>query len=385
MAIPLEEGKDMSNGKKSHFIRTAAVVVFLVMFSAITQASAQTSYLRTNLVSDIPGVANFSDSNLVNAWGIVNAGATGPIWIADNGTGISTVYTGEGIAFPTNSPIVVIIPTPPNSPAGAVAAPTGVVFNSSASSFIVSASGKTGAGRFIFATEDGTISGWNPAVDPTHAILAVNHSGPGASAGRTRLGAVYKGLAIGNNGSGDFLYATNFRDGAVEMYDAQFQLVKSFTDSSIPSGFAPFGIRNINNKLFVTYAKQDAKHHDDVKGPGNGFIDIFDLNGNLQSKFAANGTLDSPWGLTVAPMNFGQFSGALLVGNFGDGRINAFSQGTGELLGQLQDTFGSPMTINGLWGLNFGNGAHQAPATTLFFTAGIGDEGHGLFGSIISQ
>jgi uncharacterized protein (TIGR03118 family) len=169
------------------------------------------------------------------------------------------------------------------------------------------------------------------------------------------------------------------------MYDAQFQLVKSFTDSSIPSGFAPFGIRNINNKLFVTYAKQDAKHHDDVKGPGNGFIDIFDLNGNLQSQFAANGTLDSPWGLAVAPMNFGQFSGALLVGNFGDGRINAFSQGTGELLGQLQDTFGSPMTINGLWGLNFGNGAHQAPTTTLFFTAGIGDEGHGLFGSITSQ
>ena len=374
----------MSNGKQAHSMRIAAVVAFLVIISAITQASAQTSYLRTNLVSDIPGVANFSDSNLVNAWGIVNAGDTGPIWIADNGTGLSTVYDGEGVAFPANSPLVVIIPTPPNSPAGAVAAPTGVVFNST-NSFVVSAGGKSGASRFIFATEDGTISGWNPAVDPTHAILAVNNSGPGASANRTNLGAVYKGLAIGNNGSGDFIYATNFRDGVVEIYNAQFQFVKSFTDSGIPSGFAPFGIRNISGKLFVTYAKQDAKHHDDVKGPGNGFIDIFDLNGNLMSEFAAQGTFDSPWGMAVAPMNFGQFSGSLLVGNFGDGRINAFSQATGTLLGQLQDTFGNPMTINGLWGLNFGNGAHQAPTTTLFFTAGIGAEDHGLFGSIISK
>jgi uncharacterized protein (TIGR03118 family) len=369
---------NMSNGKKA--MRTAAVVAFLVIISAFTQASAQTSYLRTNLVSDISGVANFTDANLVNPWGIVNAGDTGPIWISDNGTGVSTLYTGEGVALS----LVVTIPTPPNSPKGAVAAPTGVVFNSTGS-FVVSAGGNSGPSRFIFATEDGTISGWNPAVDGTHAILAVNHSGPGASAGRTRLGAVYKGLAIGNNGSGDFIYATNFRDGVVEMYNAQFQLVKSFTDSGIPSGFAPFGIRNINNKLFVTYAKQDAAHHDDMAGPGNGFIDIFDLNGNLQSEFAAHGTLNSPWGLAVAPSNFGEFSGALLVGNFGDGRINAFSPDTGNLLGQLNDTFGNPMTIDGLWGLNFGNGAHQAPMTTLFFTAGIAHESHGLFGSITSE
>ncbi len=374
----------MSNGKKADFMRTAAVVAVLVLISALTQASAQTSYLRTNLVSDISGVANFADANLVNPWGIVNAGNTGPMWISDNGTGVSTLYTGEGAAFPANSPLVVIIPTPPNSPAGAVAAPTGTVFNST-SSFVVSAGGKSGASLFLFATEDGTISGWNPTVDATHAILAVNHSGPGASAGRTRLGAVYKGLAIGNNGSGDFIYATNFRNGVVEMYNAQFKLVKSFTDSEIPSGFAPFGIRNINNKLFVTYAKQDGKHHDDVAGPGNGFVDVFDLNGNLQSEFAAHGTLNSPWGLEVAPSNFGDFSGALLVGNFGDGRINAFSQDTGNFLGQLHDTFGNPMTINGLWGLNFGNGALQAPTTTLFFTAGIGDEGHGLFGSITTS
>jgi uncharacterized protein (TIGR03118 family) len=371
----------MSNSMKAQLMRTTALVGFLMIISAMTQASAQNSYLRTNLVSDIPGVANYADANLVNAWGIVNAGSTGPIWISDNGTGMSTVYTGEGVAFPTNAPIVVTIPTPPNSPAGAVAAPTGIVFNST-TSFVVSAGGKSGASRFIFATEDGNISGWSPSVDATHAILAVNHSGPGVSAGRTNLGSVYKGLAIGNNGSGDFLYATNFRDGVVEMYDAHFQLVKSFTDSGIPSGFAPFGISNINGKLFVTYAKQDSKRHDDVKGQGNGFIDIFDLNGNQLSQFAAQGTLDSPWGLAVAPLNFGQFSGSLLVGNFGDGRINAYSLGTGALLGQLQDIFGNPMAINGLWGLSFGNGAHQAPTTTLFFTAGIGDEDHGLFGSI---
>jgi uncharacterized protein (TIGR03118 family) len=379
MAISLEEIVNMSDGTKAQFMWTAAVAAFLVLVSAITQASAQT-YLRTNLVSDIPGVANFADPNLVNPWGIVNADGTGPMWISDNGTGVSTLYNGAGAALA----LVVTIPTPPNSPAGAVAAPTGVVFNST-TSFVVSAGGKSGPSRFIFATEDGTISGWNPTVDGTHAVLTVNNSGPGASAGRTRLGAVYKGLAIGNNGSGDFIYATNFRDSVVEMYNAQFQLVKSFTDSGIPSGFAPFGIRNINNKLFVTYAKQDAKHHDDVKGPGNGFVDIFDLNGNLQSEFAVQGTLNSPWGLEVAPLNFGEFSGALLVGNFGDGRINAFSQTTGVFLGQLRDTFGNPMTINGLWGLNFGNGGPQAPPTTLFFTAGIGDESHGLFGSITSQ
>lgn len=374
----------MSNGKRAHFIRAAAVAAFLVLISAVTQAFAQTSYQRTNLVSDIAGVANFTDASAVNPWGIVNAGDTGPIWIADNGTGVSTVYTGAGVAFPVNSPLVVIIPTPPNSPAGAVAAPTGIVFNST-TSFVVSAGEKSGASLFIFATEDGTISGWSPAVDRTHAILAVNNSGPGRSAGRTPRGAVYKGLAIGNNGSGDFIYATNFRDGRVEMYNAQFHLTKSFTDPSIPSGYAPFGIRNINNKLFVTYAKQDAKHHDDVAGQGNGFIDIFDLNGNLQSQFAVQGTLNSPWGLALAPANFGDFGGALLVGNFGDGRINAFSLNTGDFLGQLQDTFGNPMTIDGLWGLNFGNGTSAAPTTTLFFTAGIGDEGHGLFGSITSQ
>jgi uncharacterized protein (TIGR03118 family) len=371
----------MSERKKMLSMRVAAVAMFLMIVAAVP-ALAQTLYQRTNLVSDIAGVADFADANLVNSWGIVNAGATGPIWIADNGTGVATVYTGTGLLFPNaTTPLVVTIPTPPHSKAGAVAAPTGIVFNST-SDFVVSAGGKSGASRFIFATEDGTISGWNPAVDPTHAILVVNNSGPGMSADRTRLGAVYKGLAIGNHDSADFIYATNFRDGVVEIYDAHFHFVKAFTDSGIPSGFAPFGIRNINNKLFVTYAKQNALKHDDVAGPGNGFVDIFDLNGVLQSQFASHGTLNSPWGLALSPSNFGEFSNVLLVGDFGDGRINAFNPSTGAFLGQLQDAFGNPMTIDGLWGLNFGNGAHQAPTTTLFFTAGIGAESHGLFGAI---
>lgn len=377
----------MSQRRQLGFLRIEVLVAGLALLLIASSAHAQSSiYLRTNLVSDIAGVANFTDPNLVNSWGIVAAGGTGPFWIADNGTGVSTLYNGDGVAFPTNSPLVVTIPTPPNNRSGAVAAPTGVVFNSTGS-FVVSAGGKSGPARFIFATEDGTISGWNPTVDATHAILVVNNSGPGLSADRTNLGAVYKGLAIGNNGSGDFVYATNFRNGVVEIYDATFQFVKAFTDASIPSGFAPFGIRNINNQLFVTYAKQDAKKHDDVAGAGNGFVDIFDLNGNFVSRFASQGTLNSPWGLVLSPAGFGTFSTAILVGNFGDGKINAFDM-NGNFLDQLQEEHASiitPLTIDGLWGLAFGNGGTAGPTTTLFFTAGIGAEGHGLFGSITPQ
>ncbi len=372
----------MFSRKKSLLIQAAIVATLLLLLPA-APAVAQT-YVRTNLVSDIAGVANFTDPNLVNAWGIVNAGPTGPIWIADNGTGVSTVYTGMGIAFPTSTPLVVTIPPPPGAKAGTLAAPTGIVFNSSTTSFNVSASGKSGASHFIFATEDGTISGWNPTVSATQAILAVNNSGPGNSSDRTKLGAVYKGLAIGTSNGADFIFATNFRDAVVEIYDSTFKFVKSFTDPAIPSGFAPFGIRNINNQLFVTYAKQDAAKHDDVAGVGNGYVSIFDLTGKVvTSKFASQGTLNSPWGLEMSPASFGQFSSALLVGNFGDGTINAFNPTTGAFLGQLQSTFGNnPLTIDSLWGLDFGNGANQAPTNTLFFTAGIGAESHGLFGAI---
>jgi uncharacterized protein (TIGR03118 family) len=271
---------------------------------------------------------------------------------------------------------VVTIPPPPGSPAGTTAAPTGNVFNST-TDFVISKNGKSFASLFIFATEDGTISGWNPEVDATHAIIAVDRSKVG-------LGAVYKGLATGQNVSGNFIYATNFRFGTVEMFNAKFKLVKSFTDTTVPTGFAPFGIQNISGKLYVTFALQNAAKHDDVAGPGNGFVDIFDTNGNMIKRLISHGVLNSPWGLALAPNNFGQFSKDLLVGNFGDGHINVFDPHTGAFLGQLIDRFG-PIVINGLWGLSFGNGGLAGARNTLFFAAGIGDEGHGLFGSITAK
>ena len=258
-------------------------------------------------------------------------------------------------------------------------APTGLVFNGDGKSFFVTKNGKSGPAFFIFSTEDGTISGWNPTVDPTCAMLEVDNSAnPTAD-----NGAVYKGLAIGQVGNNSFIYASNFRAGQVEMYDSQFHLVKTFTDHSLPPGFAPFGIQNVNGVLFVTFALQDDKKHDDVAGPGNGFVDVFDLNGTLIKTFASSGALNSPWGVALAPRHFGQFSKHVLIGNFGDGRINAFDRHSGESDGPLKNDRGEPIVIGGLWGLKFGaGGANNGPVNTLFFTAGIGDEGHGLFGTI---
>ena len=337
-----------------------------------------TVYLQSNLVSDIAGVARFTDPNLVNPWGIT-ASPNGPFWISDNGTGVSTLYDGNGNSLPAGSPLVVTIPLPPGSTASN-ASPTGIVFNST-SDFTVSSGSQSGPAVFIFATEDGTISAWNPTVNGTNAILEVDKSIIPTPAN----GAVYKGLALGSNASGNFLFAANFRSGAIDVFDKNFAaatLAGSFTDPNLPAGFAPFDIANFGGQLFVTYAKQDATQHDDVAGPGNGFVDVFDTNGNFIKRFASQGTLNSPWGMVMAPASFGQFGGDLLVGNFGDGRINAFNPTSGAFLGQLQTDVGTPLTINGLWGLDFGNGIGSGSPDTLFFTAGIGDEGHGLFGSI---
>ena len=361
----------------------AAIALFLLAIAA--QPIFAQTYNQTNLVADTSGVAAITDPNLVNAWGIVAGGGTGPFWINDNGTGLSTLYTGAGAV----QSLVVTIPPPPGSSSSpsSHAAPTGIVFNNT-QSFTITANGLSGVATFLFATEDGTISGWNAQVDPTHAILAVDHSGVGSNPNGS---AVYKGLAIGHNSTGthvgDFLYATNFRDGVVEMYDTKFNLVTTFTDSSVlPSSstpqFAPFGIRNIGNRLFVTFAQQDATQHDDVAAAGSGFVDVFTLDGVFVKRFATGGTLNSPWGLALSPGNFGRFSNALLVGNFGDGAINAFNPSSGQALGQLTNQSGGILTIDGLWGLTFGNGGQAGPTTTLFFTAGPGGEKHGLFGSI---
>jgi uncharacterized protein (TIGR03118 family) len=330
------------------------------------------AYLQTNLVSDLPGVANTTDPNLVNPWGIV-ASSSSAFWIADNGTGLSTLYNGSG------TPQSLVVTIPPPAGGTSTAAPTGIVFNST-TDFSVSSGGKTGTAAFIFATEDGTISGWSPKVNATNAILEVDNSAVGP-------GAVYKGLALGNNtANGNLLFATNFRAGTVDVFDKNFKSVNlgatAFTDTTLPAGFAPFGIRNIGGKLYVTYAMQNDVKHDDVAGPGNGFIDVYDTNGNLVQHFASGGTLNSPWGLAVAPSNFGTLSNDLLVGNFGDGLINAFNATTGDFIGQLQGTNGNTVHIDGLWGLNFGNGASAGPTNTLFFTAGINGERNGLFGSL---
>lgn len=346
---------------------TLLSTVLLVVQSQPALASSGGSFLRTNLVSDLAGVAHFKDPNLVNSWGLSHS-PDGPWVVSDNGTGVATMYQKDGQAVSS----VITIPTPMGVK---TAAPTGNVFNNT-SGFVIKQGSKSAPSQFIFATEDGTISGWNPAVDPKNAILEVDRSKVG-------LGAVYKGLAI----AGNFIYATNFRFGTVEQFDTNFHRVRSFTDKKLSTTcllpnqcFAPFGIQNINDKLYVTFALQNPAKHDDIASLGNGFVDVFDTNGHLIQRLISNAPLNSPWGLALAPNNFGQFSNDLLVGNFGDGAINAFNPCTGAFLGRLIDQNGRG--INGLWGIAFGNGGQAGPQNSLFFAAGINDEADGLFGFI---
>ena len=326
--------------------------------------SAQ-KYNQTNLVSDVPGWAATVDPNLVNAWGITFGPQT-PVWVSDNGTGLTTLYTGAGSIVP-----LVITIAPPMGSAGP-AAPTGTVFNGTGN-FMVTSNGVSGSSLFIFATEDGTISGWSPAVALHNTILAVDNSASGA---------VYKGLTMGMVNNAAFIYTTNFNSGWVEMYDSNFKWVKNFTDMDLPHGYAPFGIQNINGMLYVTFALQDEAKHDDVAGPAHGFVDIFDTSGNRVKRLISHGELNSPWGLALAPWNFGKFSGDLLVGNFGNGHINAYDPNTGAARGHLLWPSGHTLTIPGLWGLAFGNGGPSGPTNTLLFTAGPDHEAHGLFGTI---
>jgi len=350
-----------------------ATVLLAALPLLATPAAAQ--YEQVNLVSDIPGLAAMTDPPcpglptpcLLNPWGVVNPPG-GPLWVSDNNAGVSTLYQGNG----TRVPLVVTIP-PPMGATGP-AAPTGVVWNGTRG-FVVTKGNASGAAVFIFDTEDGTISGWNPAVDGTHAILAVDHS---------PKGAVYKGLALGSNSAGVFLFAANFHDAVVEMYDSTFHLIKTFTDPTVPPGYAPFGIRNIDGNLYVTFALQNAAKHDDVAGAGHGFVDIFDTNGTRIKRLVSRGPLNSPWGLALAPADFGRFSNHLLIGNFGDGKINAFDLGDGEFKDALEDSDGKPLVNNGLWSLWFGDGLALGNPNELFFTAGINDEADGLLGKILA-
>lgn len=380
---------------RSHWrvLALAGVLMMTLLPALASPASAGSElkfYHETDLVSNILGRAAVTDMHLKNPWGLV-AGPKSPtrpagtfFWVSDNGAGVSTLYNVAGQP-PVVLPLVVTIPLPPLPPPPPLAhsAPTGVVFNDT-SDFVLNGF----PSLFIFATEDGTISAWNQHVTPlTSAVLEVDNS---------VSGAVYKGLAIGSNASGNFLYATNFHAGTIDVFDKDFHtpnppLAGSFSDPRIPAGFAPFNIQNLDGDLYVTYAKQNAAKHDDVEGKGNGFVDVFDTDGNFIQRVASRGHLDSPWGLALAPpadapANFGRFSGDLLVGNFGDGRINAYSlEGDHfHFHGQLQGPDGHPVAIDGLWALRFGNGGAAGPTNNLFFTAGINGEADGLFGSLIA-
>jgi uncharacterized protein (TIGR03118 family) len=325
------------------------------------------TFVQTNLVSSVPGLAEFTNPRLVNPWGIA-ATDTSPLWVSDNGTGFSTIYHGDGMS--ARGAVTIPAPDPAQT-----AAPTGIVVNTNANEFMVQSNDTSGSSIFIFATEDGTISGWSPGVDNNNAILTVDNSASGA---------VYKGLALASNSQGDFLYATNFHNGTVDVFDSNFQpaqLDGSFTDPRLPAGYAPFGISNINGLLYVTYAKQNAEKHDDIAGIGHGFVDVFDTDGHLMSRLISRGLLDSPWGLAVAPSTFGKFANDLLVGNFGNGNINAYDLTTGAFKGTLRDANHQPIVIDGLWGLTFGNG-QDSDANALYFTAGINHEMDGLFGTI---
>jgi uncharacterized protein (TIGR03118 family) len=361
----------------------AAVVAAAAFSGSARTASADNgiagrSYVQTNLVSDIPGLAAHTDPNLKNPWG-TSVGPNTPIWVSDNHAGVTTLYDGAG----NPQPKVVAIPAPPSAGAGAVGAPTGQAFNTldnNSPDFVISKNGASGPAFFLFATEDGTIAGWNPNVDPTHAVIAVDNSTATDAAGD--VGANYKGLALVTTAAGKFIYATSFRFGRVDVFDSHFNLVNSFTDPTIPAGFAPFGIHNIGGKLFVTFAKQGPGKDDDAARPGNGFVDVFSPNGDLLQRLVGRGRLDSPWAVTLAPSSFGAFGGDILVGNFGDGHINAYDPATGAFQGELSGPGGGPITIDGLWGLRFAPTALNANPNALYFTAGLNHEADGLFGTL---
>jgi uncharacterized protein (TIGR03118 family) len=363
----------------------AAVSASIVFSGIVTTASAgrggiaTRSFAQTNLVSDIPGLAAHTDPNLKNPWG-TSVGPGSPIWVSDNHAGVATLYDGAG----NPQPLVVGIPAPPSAGKGAVGAPTGQAFNTfdpASSDFAISEKGSSGPAFFVFATEDGTITGWNPNVDRAYAVIVVDRSTATDSAGD--VGALYKGLALVTTPAGKFLYASNFRFGTVDVFDSQFNLVNSFTDRTVPAGFAPFGIHNIGGKLFVTFAKQGPGKEDDAARPGNGFDDVFAPNGDLLQRLVSRGTLDSPWAVTLAPPTFGVFGGDILVGNFGNGRINVYDPTSGEFRGELSRPDGGPIVIDGLWGLRFAPATPGAGPNTLFFTAGLNHEADGLFGTIV--
>ena len=328
-----------------------------------------TAYLAADLVSDQPGVAPLQDPNLINAWGIA-VNPTGAFWVSSEGANLSTLYTGDVGSPPTplvKNSLEVMIPG---------GAPTGQVFNPTADFLIP---GTTSKAIFIFASESGMVTGWNPAVPPS---TTAKPAFPATD------GAIYTGITLGSVGTDNFLYLADFHNNQIDVLDKDFHLTNlagSFADPNLPSGYAPFNVAVIGGKLYVAYAQQDADAEEEVTGAHKGFVNVFDTNGNFQQRLISQGQLNAPWAMVQAPAGFGDFSGALLVGNFGDGRINAYNPATGGLLGTLSQSPGKPLKIDGLWGLAFGNGTAAGSTTTLYYAAGPDDETHGLFGKITAN
>jgi uncharacterized protein (TIGR03118 family) len=354
-------------------LRSALVlglVAALAALAPVARAGASqpgNAYQQTNLVSDLPGTAQLTDPALVNPWGLAFSQGS-PAWVADNGTGKATLYRGF-----VNGSHIQKVSLEVTIPGGA---PTGQVFNPT-SGFVVRSGTASGPALFIFDSEAGLVTGWNPGVPPPPPSTQ-------AQVGASVPDAIYKGLAIASTPGGTFLYGANFHQARIDVFDQGFNLVHlsgSFTDPDIPAGFAPFNVQDLGGLLYVSYAKQDADAEDEVAGQGLGFVDVYSTSGQLLRHLIERGQLNAPWGLVLAPAGFGRFGGALLVGNFGNGRINAYDPVTGEFLGRLRREDNSPIQIDGLWALRFGNGV-IGTSSTLLFTAGIDDEAHGLFGAI---
>jgi uncharacterized protein (TIGR03118 family) len=345
--------------RKGWWILSTIVTLALAAISAggcndetVTPTPA-TMYHQTNLVSDTAEYAPAHlDTNLRNAWGIAINGSNGKIWTANNGSQTSTIYGTDG----TPASLVVSVPLKSGVTEGG---PTGIVYNASTTMFKIPSNGA--AAPFIFASQDGTISAWSAGTTTTVIV-----------ADRSSANAQYMGLTMLDS----TLYAADFTNGKIDMFDKNYTYVKSFADATMESGYSPFNVQQMGGKIYVMYAKMDPATHDEVKGVGNGFIDIFKGNGTLEKRFASKGTLNDPWGIAIAPASFGTYSNDLLIGNFGDGRINVYDPNTGSYLGQLMDhTTSKELEIEGLWALETYNG-------TLFFTAGPDDEEHGLLGTL---
>jgi uncharacterized protein (TIGR03118 family) len=355
--------------------------------TAANQMAGQTStgFADTALVSDKLGVVATTtkiDANLSNPWGVAIAPGL-PFWVADNNSNLSTLYSGTGAietaAITGTNEVGVTIPA---SAAGVPANPTGQVYNGGGGFLIPTSAGQESS-LFIFDGEGGTIAAWANGSGAT----AVTAYDDGVANGANH--AVYKGLALGTVNGASFLYATDLHNNKVDVFDTNFTkpaaMQGKFIDPTMPAGFVPFGIVAVNGQLYVSFTKQDAAKHDETTGAGLGYVDVFDLSGNFVSRFASAGVLNAPWGMAVAPAGFGSLAGDLLIGNFGDGKINVFAPNGTALatsMGPLTVTNGGTITIPGLWSLVFGNGDSDKPVTTLFYTAGFADQTDGVFGSI---